>query len=68
VVTHASYTVQWLRAEGADWPEKLCYGTHAWPDELVAWCRSEGCDSPLPTELQLLEVDDDDDTELELAD
>jgi hypothetical protein len=38
---------QWLRQEGSDWPDVLNYNGSPWPDTIVAWCRAEGCDSPL---------------------
>jgi hypothetical protein len=41
---------QWLRSEGAAWPTVLEYDGDAWSAEAVAWCRTEGCDSPLPPE------------------
>ena len=48
--------IQWLRQEGADWPDELCYSAIPWPDASIAWCRLKGCDSPL--NLQDNEVND----------
>jgi hypothetical protein len=42
--------MQWLRQEGADWPDVLQYDSVLWPDHVIAWCRAEGCDSPLELE------------------
>jgi hypothetical protein len=42
--------LQWLRQEGANWPDVLQYDGQQWPDHMIAWCRSEGCDSPLEFE------------------
>jgi hypothetical protein len=42
--------MQWLRQEGADWPDELQHHGEQWSDELIAWCRAEGCDSPLALE------------------
>jgi hypothetical protein len=42
--------LQWLRQEGAVWPNELQYNGTQWSDELIAWCRAEGCDSPLELE------------------
>jgi hypothetical protein len=33
---------QWLRQQGAEWPAVL----RAWPGEVLAWARAEGCTSP----------------------
>jgi hypothetical protein len=44
---------QWLRAQGAAWPEFLKYqyqskrGLRYWEGATLAWARSEGCTSPL---------------------
>jgi hypothetical protein len=45
--------LQWLRHEGAVWPEELQYDSCTWPDDMVAWCRDEGCDSPLSLEVEV---------------
>jgi hypothetical protein len=47
------YDMQWLRHEGADWPAALQYNGHQWPDASIAWCRTEGCDSPLSLDVQI---------------
>eukprot|EP00953_Heterococcus_sp_UTEX-ZZ885_P015809 8906-Heterococcus_DN1.PRE.11 len=49
-------TCKWLRSEGAAWPAVLQFENAAWSAGAVAWCRSEGCDSPLPLEEPLQEV------------
>jgi hypothetical protein len=55
------------RQQGAAWPLVLCnYDTAAspeavWPDEAVAWARSEGCTSLVPVEQEYVEEDDSDD-------
>eukprot|EP00953_Heterococcus_sp_UTEX-ZZ885_P009817 5748-Heterococcus_DN1.PRE.7 len=45
------YSLQWLRHEGADWPDELQYNGYVWPNDMIAWCRNEGCDSPLGPEV-----------------
>jgi hypothetical protein len=58
--------MQWLRQEGADWPDELqCEGVQ-WPDASIAWCRAEGCDSPLLLEVE--ETDDDNDIAFDIDD
>jgi hypothetical protein len=37
---------QWLRQQGAEWPDTLWY-CFDWPEDIVAWARAEGCTSPL---------------------
>jgi hypothetical protein len=53
---------QWLRTEGAAWPAALQHVGYAWSAEAIAWCRTEGCDSPVGP-LQLV-FDEDDVAEL----
>jgi hypothetical protein len=58
-----------LRQQGAAWPLVLCnYDTAAspeavWPNEAVAWARSEGCTSIVPVEQEYVEEDDNDDND-----
>jgi hypothetical protein len=49
-----------LKQEGADWPDRLPYDSKQWSDACIAWCRSEGCDSPLELEFDDTDTDDDD--------
>jgi hypothetical protein len=49
--------MQWLRQEGADWPNVLRYAGTQWPEASIAWCRAEGCDSPLELELEDVDTD-----------
>jgi hypothetical protein len=40
---------QWFRQHGAEWPAVLGNSVdEEWHDDIVAWARAEGCDSPLP--------------------
>jgi choline-glycine betaine transporter len=62
LVTHASslylryaavaMCVQWLRAEGAAWPEHLRYAGDPYSNAAFAWCISEGCTTMLMIHLQ----------------
>jgi hypothetical protein len=42
---------QWLRAQGADWPDVLQYTfddePQQWSGAVLAWARAEGCTSPV---------------------
>eukprot|EP00953_Heterococcus_sp_UTEX-ZZ885_P009814 5748-Heterococcus_DN1.PRE.4 len=44
-------TAKWLRQEGALWPDELGQADLQWPWHMIAWCRAEGCDSPLAHEI-----------------
>jgi hypothetical protein len=35
--------VQWLRAQGAHWPNTLRYNTKCWSGDVLAWARLQGC-------------------------
>jgi hypothetical protein len=61
MLTHTcTYSVvQWLRAEGAEWPEVLQFMDSPWPETSVAWCRSEGCDSPLKLDVEVADAEPD---------
>jgi hypothetical protein len=52
---------QWLRAQGAEWPEVLEYasrtGMRSWCGEALLWARAEGCMAP--TELYFSDDDSD---------
>jgi hypothetical protein len=37
---------KWLRQQGAEWPALLRLH-RSWPDDTLAWARSEGCTSPI---------------------
>jgi Ankyrin repeats (many copies) len=37
---------QWLRQQGAEWPDVLRYGDTAWSDTCLAWARQQGCTAP----------------------
>jgi hypothetical protein len=37
---------QWLRQQGAEWPDQLRNDLLFWTGETLAWARSEGCTSP----------------------
>jgi hypothetical protein len=43
---------QWLRQQGADWPDELSHALDGrpWADDMIAWARAEGCTSPADTE------------------
>jgi hypothetical protein len=34
---------QWLRQQGAEWPEVLAYQGKSWSGDVLAWARAEGC-------------------------
>jgi hypothetical protein len=49
---------QWLRQQGAEWPEQLVYTnkyvwTKVWTDEALRWARAEGCTSPTCIDYQV---------------
>jgi hypothetical protein len=35
--------VQWLREQGAQWPETLKYRSARWRRATIAWAREQGC-------------------------
>lgn len=39
---------QWLRAQGAEWPDHLTSAikNECWPSDMIAWAKSEGYTSP----------------------
>jgi hypothetical protein len=37
---------QWLRQQGAEWPDALHYHGGLWSGATLAWARAEGCTSP----------------------
>jgi hypothetical protein len=37
----------WLRQQGAEWPAVLDYYGRVWSGDVLAWARSQGCESPL---------------------
>jgi hypothetical protein len=37
---------QWLRQQGAEWPDVLYYLISRWSGETLAWARAKGCTSP----------------------
>jgi hypothetical protein len=49
---------QWLRQEGALWPDVLMFEGYVWSAEAIAWCRTEGCDSPEELPQLVFEEDD----------
>jgi hypothetical protein len=38
---------QWLRQQGAEWPDELSSYAVKWSCDAVAWARAEGCDAPI---------------------
>jgi hypothetical protein len=36
---------QWLRQQGAEWPEQLIFNGHDWTSDVLQWARDEGCTS-----------------------
>jgi hypothetical protein len=38
--------VQWLRAQGAEWPAELRNGRKPWTGVTLSWARAQGCTSP----------------------
>jgi hypothetical protein len=44
--------MQWLRAEGADWPEHLRYAGDPYSNTALTWCIGEGCTTMLMIHLQ----------------
>eukprot|EP00953_Heterococcus_sp_UTEX-ZZ885_P006432 3936-Heterococcus_DN1.PRE.1 len=39
--------VQWLRAQGVNWPSGLAFNGKPWSAEMVEWAREQGCDSAM---------------------
>jgi hypothetical protein len=37
---------QWLRQQGAEWPDVLSFLGMPWSEAVLAWARAEGCTSP----------------------
>jgi hypothetical protein len=37
---------QWLRQQGADWPNVLQHSDIGWKDNCLAWARQQGCTAP----------------------
>jgi hypothetical protein len=43
---HKLAVAQWLRQQGAEWPDLLQAEGLEWSDELLAWAQAEGCTAP----------------------